>query len=400
MSNYLAIATVTATLYDILTQSAQEVVPGARVTMDLPSDMANDRSGRPRINLYLYQITPNAAWRNADLPTRRSDGAIVHSPQAAVNLQYLLTFFGDETQFVPQRLLGKTVSALHSRPVLTRQEISAAIRELADAGQEYMRESDLADQMEQVKFSPVTVDLKELSGFWSALYQVPYSLSLIYEASVVLIESPETPQPVLPARQPSFRVPPFTQGSRLILKDDTMLLKGRQLGANVAYVAVGDLQLTPTQVNHEISVALSGESLCAGAQGARVVYSDQTSSNLAAFVLHPRVLSVSYSPPGPDGEERILTVETDVIIRERQRIILMLNEVASEAPASYSTTVAVAAPFAGGRTINIPVSRQIKTGTTYLVRVQIDEAESPLMVDTDPDSPTFNQYISPAVDIP
>jgi hypothetical protein len=95
--------------------------------------------------------------------------------------------------------------------VLTRQEISAAIRELADAGQEYMRESDLADQMEQVKFSPVTVDLEELSGFWSALYQVPYSLSLIYEASVVLIESPETPQPVLPARQPSFRVPPFTQ---------------------------------------------------------------------------------------------------------------------------------------------------------------------------------------------
>jgi hypothetical protein len=114
MSNYLAIATVTATLYDILTQSAQEVVPGARVTMDRPSDMANDWSGRSRINLYLYQITPNAAWRNADLPTRRSDGAIVHSPQAAVNLQYLLTFFGDETQFVPQRLLGKTVSALHS----------------------------------------------------------------------------------------------------------------------------------------------------------------------------------------------------------------------------------------------------------------------------------------------
>jgi hypothetical protein len=168
----------------------------------------------------------------------------------------LLTFFGDETQFVPQRLLGKTVSALHSRPVLTRQEINAAIRELADTGQEYMRESDLADQMEQVKFSPVTVDLEELSGFWSALYQVPYSLSLTYEASVVLIESPETPQPALPARQPSFRVPPFTQptieevlpqdqGSRLILKVDTVLLRGRQLGGNVAYVAVGDLQLTP-----------------------------------------------------------------------------------------------------------------------------------------------------------
>jgi Pvc16 N-terminal domain len=209
MSNYLAIATVTATLYDILTQSAQEVVPGARVTMDRPSDMANDRSGRPRINLYLYQIIPNTAWRNADLPTRRSDGAIVHSPQAAVNLQYLISFFGDETQFVPQRLLGKIVIALHSHPVLTRQEINSAIRELADAGQEYMRESDLADQIEQVKFSLLTVDLEELSGFWSALYQVPYSLSLLYQASVVLIEGPETPQPVLPVRQPGIRVLPL-----------------------------------------------------------------------------------------------------------------------------------------------------------------------------------------------
>jgi hypothetical protein len=147
-------------------------------------------------------------------------------------------------------------------------------------------------------------------------------------------------------------------------------------------------------------VVLSGESLCAGAQGIRVVYSDQTGSNLAAFVLHPRVLSVSYSSSGPDGEERTLIVETDVIIWERQRILLMLNEVASEAPASYSTSIAVAAPFAGGSTIDIPVNRQMKTGTTYLVRVQIDGAESPLMVDTDPDSPTFNQYVSPAVDIP
>ena len=92
MSNYLAIAAVTATLYDILSQNAQDAVAGARVTMDRPSDMENDRSGRPRINLYLYQVTHNAALRNADLPTRRSNGGFAHTPQAAMNLQYLLTF--------------------------------------------------------------------------------------------------------------------------------------------------------------------------------------------------------------------------------------------------------------------------------------------------------------------
>jgi hypothetical protein len=36
----------------------------------------------------------------------------------------------------------------------------------------------------------------------------------------------------------------------------------------------------------------------------------------------------------------------------------------------------------------------------YLLRVQVDGAESPLTVDTDPDSPTFNQYIEPRVTIP
>jgi hypothetical protein len=36
----------------------------------------------------------------------------------------------------------------------------------------------------------------------------------------------------------------------------------------------------------------------------------------------------------------------------------------------------------------------------YLARVQVDGAESPLTVDTDPDSPTFNQYVEPKVTIP
>ncbi len=38
-------------------------------------------------------------------------------------------------------------------------------------------------------------------------------------------------------------------------------------------------------------------------------------------------------------------------------------------------------------------------GGDYLVRVQVDGAQSPLLVDTDPVSPTFNQYINPKVTI-
>lgn len=412
MSNYLAIATVTAALYDILSQNAQDAVAGARVTMDRPSDMENDRSGRPRINLYLYQVAPNAAWRNADLPTRRNNGGIVHAPQTAMNLQYLLTFFGDETQFVPQRLLGKTVSTLHSYPMLTRQEINGAVRGLVDAGQEYMMESNLADQIEQIKFSPLSMDMEELSGFWSALYQVPYSLSVMYEASVVLIESQDTPRPVLPVRQPMVQVLPFTQSeisevATLDEEDDriyqgsTLSLRGNGLGGYIAYVALGSVQLAPESVgNTEVRVVLSGDTLYAGAQGIQIVYSDKVNSNVAPLVLHPRVVSASYSPPAQETGDGIIALETDVAIRQGQRVVLLLNEISSETPQSYSSSVVAAPFFAGTRTIEIPITRQIRRGSTYLVRVQIDGAESPLEVDTDANSPTFNQYGGPTVEVP
>jgi hypothetical protein len=166
-------------------------------------------------------------------------------------------------------------------------------------------------------------------------------------------------------------------------------------------VALGDLRLTPEKISSaEVTVVLSGESLYAGAQGIQIVYSDKVNSNVAAFVLHPRVVSASYSPPAQETGDGIITLETDVIIREGQRVVLMLNEISSETPQSYASSVVAAPLFAGTRTIEIPITRQIKSGATYLVRVQIDGAESPLEVDTGPDSPSFNQYIGPTVEIP
>jgi hypothetical protein len=329
-----------------------------------------------------------------------------------MNLQYLLTFFGDETQFVPQRLLGKTVSTLHSYPLLTRQEINGAVRGLVDAGQEYMTESNLADQVEQIKFTPLSMGMEELSGFWSVLYQVPYSLSVMYEASVVLIESQDTPRPVLPVRRPMIQVLPFTQSviSEVAVLDQedgriylgsTLFLRGTQLGGSIAYVAVGNLQLAAERVgNAEVTVVLSGESLSAGAQGIQIVYSDKVNSNVAPLVLHPKIVSTSYSPPARESGDGSITLETDVAIREGQRVVLLLNETSSETPQSYSSSVVAAPLFAGTSTIEIPITRQIKSGATYLVRVQIDGAESPLEVDTDANSPTFNQYVGPTVEAP
>ena len=105
----------------LLRIAINDAVPGADVTIARPhaaTDGANPES--PTVNLYLYQVTQNSAWRNADLPTRTGDGELRQRPQAALDLHYLLTFYGNETELEPQRLLGSAVRTLHAQPILAR----------------------------------------------------------------------------------------------------------------------------------------------------------------------------------------------------------------------------------------------------------------------------------------
>jgi hypothetical protein len=246
---------------------------------------------------------------------------------------------------------------------------------------------------------------------------VPYSLSLFYEASVVLIESPETPRPVLPVRRPSIQVLPFTNsaidevvsqepGAGRIYVGSTVLLRGRHLAGSIAYVALGEARLVPERASSsEVRITLTDQSFSAGAQGIRVVYHDKVDSNAAPLVLHPRLVSAVYAPPEQEAAQSVVALETDVVIRAGQKVVLLLNQLSSDSPepgtpASRSASVVAAAPFAGTGTIVVPLPETLPPGSRHLVRVQIDGAESPLEVDGNPDSPTFNQYSGPTVEVP
>jgi Pvc16 N-terminal domain len=183
MSNYLAIATVTTALRDILQNAATTAVPGAVVTLMRPERAGNESIEKASINLYLYQTIPNTNWPNMDLPTRTADGRLVHRPQIALDLYYLLSFYGSELEMEPQRLLGSTMIALQTEPVLQADSIQQAI-----ASASYLAQSDLSTQVEQIKFAPLNLNLEELSRLWSIFFQVPYTLSIAYCASSVLIE--------------------------------------------------------------------------------------------------------------------------------------------------------------------------------------------------------------------
>lgn len=190
MSNALAIATVTTALAQIVRTAVQSVLPGSDVLTERPDSAP---LGQPRARLFLYQVSPNGSLRNNDLPTRAANGNVVKRPTTALDLHYLLAFYGNENDLEPQRMLGAAVRDLHAKPVLMRQMIEDAI-----ASEAFLAESNLVDAVEQVKFTPLALSLEELSKLWSVFFQAPYALSVAYQGTVVLIESEENAQASLP----------------------------------------------------------------------------------------------------------------------------------------------------------------------------------------------------------
>jgi hypothetical protein len=231
MSNFLAIATVTAAFKVALENALAVDTSGMshNVTIGRPDEIENNGSAAG-VNIYLYQVTPNTAWRNADLPTRNGRGELVQVPRVALDLHYLLTFFGNAANLEDQRLLGHVVSALHERPVLTRGMIAEATANTDFTP--FLSDSDLEDEIEQVKFSLLSFNLEELSRLWSVFFQIPYRLSLPYAASLVFIDRLAAPSRTLPVQTrtvtavpsvgPDFAVTPDQLlGLQLWLRSDT-----------------------------------------------------------------------------------------------------------------------------------------------------------------------------------
>jgi hypothetical protein len=198
MSNYLAIATVTAVLRDILQEAANAAVPGATVTTRRPEAANDSGQNKPVVNIFLYRVTPNAAWRNIDIEIRHpgpgkpgdsAKGWTEKRSQIPLNLDYLFSFYGNELELEPQRLLGSVVSAVHAHPRLSPQAIQDTVGRAP-----HLRDSTLdlqVAQTEYVKLTPISLSLEELSKLWSVFFQVPYALSVAYEAAAVLIETGE-----------------------------------------------------------------------------------------------------------------------------------------------------------------------------------------------------------------
>ncbi|HST57097.1 MAG TPA: DUF4255 domain-containing protein [Longimicrobium sp.] len=433
MSNHLAIATVTAALREVVYDAITAAVPGSEVSYARPAaENTEDPDATPHANLFLYGITPNASRRNDDLPTRRADGGLVQRPRAALDLHYLVSFYGKESNLEPQRMLGSVVRALHSRPALTRAAIQAAID-----SHPFLAPSDLAEAPESVRFTPVSLNLEELSKLWSVLFQTPYALTVAYQGTVVFIEAEDdAPQPALPVRGRNvyvaeLRRPEIAEVAEAggpgaaILPDGVLVMRGRGLAGEVTRVRLGTRgdEWDPAMVSpREVRLAIGSippDRLRAGIQGVQVLHRRPMGtppvphrgeeSNVAPFVLRPVVrwrdddpatgeAAVDVLPPLGVGQPRRLQVTVRPHVGTRQRVELLLNDVGDPGGPAYlfpdrerevdTDTLEFDAPgLQAGR---------------YLVRVRVDGAESLLEADPalPPADPQALAYARPWVEVP
>jgi hypothetical protein len=307
MSNSLAFATVTASISQILHEAVNREMSGAEVKTVRPDVMGNQGQSQTQkgINIFLYQISPNASLRNIAMPTRRTDGTLVQRSQNAYNLHYLLSFFGDETKLEPQRLLGIAVNAIDSQPMLTRDIIQSAME---SAPVEDLADSNLADQAELVKLSPISLNLEELSKLWSVFFQTPYSLSVAYQGSVVLLQTDDMPQKALPIRRRSAEGKTFQQpviesvtGSggidEPIVLGATIVIIGTRLIGEITKVLINGVEVKELIEisNDKIVFELKPEMfppdfLRAGVLGIQVSHDVGVESKVVPFVLRPTIV--------------------------------------------------------------------------------------------------------------
>ena len=209
MSSPLALAAVTATLCDLLNNGLvdNDLAPigSFSVTAVPPDRIETGDNEANRLNLFLYQVTPNLGWRNFGLPSfdGRDPKAQLTNPPLALDLHYMLTAYG-AADWAAEILLGYGMELLHDARILSRTDVRKALSpknpisvSLIPPDPQGRLAIDLADQIEQVKITPQYLTADELSRLWTAM-QARYRPTMVYQACTVLIQGVRPVRSALP----------------------------------------------------------------------------------------------------------------------------------------------------------------------------------------------------------
>jgi hypothetical protein len=337
MSNFQAIATVTATIAYLMSGVLGDV-PAATITTK-PPDVVVGGTPYAGLNIFLYQVNLNQGYRNLDQPARNSAGNLVNKPRLALNLEYLITATGDGNDDIQaHQILASAMRILHENPVLTSTTIKLAVASQAEiqGNGGTIPSSDLAYQIEQVKITPLVLKLDELTKIWSSFFQTNYRVSTAYEVTVILLDSQEIPRPSLPVLTPQvaaipFRAPVIQSVSPQILfssPTQAITINGLNLSSPEVEVSVlidgVAVPPSPGATDLQVSVAVP-IAVTPGVKSVQIVQEYQVSSgqpylplfksSVVPFVLAPTItaspasvargtkMAVSFTPNVVEGQE-------------------------------------------------------------------------------------------------
>jgi hypothetical protein len=415
MSDHRAIAAVTATLKAIIQEAASAAVSQSEVRLGAPIAKLNDGTV-PTVNLFLFRTTPNAAMRNAHLPTRRSDGSGRARAQTAIDLHYILTFYGSPAKFEPERLLGAVSVALEERAVLTPAMIESALAAAAALENLPLLETaDLPDASSRVRIAPATVTLEEFTKIWSIFFQVPYGLSAAYVCSPVVVESDERFATALPVARADVLAGPISGfalswagpdsgGSGPVVAGGNLHLGGKGLaragttltidGADTPFEMVSDTAIRVT-LGTDVKVGIHLAQAVAASPAAPNL---RRRSNTIPFALHPSISlpGAAVTHDGQDPRSGTIKIDFSPAVEEGQEVTLTLDArtvggtlgvVLDPDPPGAFPAAQLVFPFA-----DLPKDR-------YLVRGHVDGFATLPVLETDIASPKYGEIVGPEADL-
>lgn len=167
MADFTAIADVSHTLVDLLTQGLSSLGTAVRL-----EDLQTAPSTSNLLTLFLFQIREDGPTRNRPVEVRTTGTqTTIQNPPLALTVHYLLTPWAAK-QEDNQRILGQAMQTLHDSAIIT----GPALRGSLSPGNEALH----------VALMPLS--LEDQLRVWSGLNK-PYRLSLHYEIRVVRIAS-------------------------------------------------------------------------------------------------------------------------------------------------------------------------------------------------------------------
>jgi hypothetical protein len=416
MSNALAIAGTSAVLQNLL----NGVLSGAglgnvTVTAVAPDIVQSLQGSSPtlRVNLFLHQVTPNAAWRNVDLPFLAADGkSRLRNQPLALDLHYLLTAYGTHN-FEAEALLGHAVLALHQAPVLARGDIQNALNALNPAPandnsglDDVLNFTGLADQVEMLKVTPATLGREEIAWLWTAL-KADYRPTFPFQVTVVLIQAQDPTNAPLPVGTRVITAqagllssivsatPPFGQSAACL--GDSVTVSGKGLGNAVgivlsnAYLGIQypgplDPAVVPsfiTNTSLQFVVPNQPTRLPSGVYSISVQVqppglSTPVTSNSVPLALAPKITSAL--PGSVTGPSFNLNPTCSPVLLARQKVSMILGSQEFLADPLVPPQITTNSPtFA---------FTNVAPGT-YLVRLRVDGIDSPVTYSPLPGFPTI-----------